>query len=70
MAVEETKLSVKGVHVCVWSAADVDSRELVALEASYGRSCLDALAFLKKVLRMRTNKPLVMVDRGPCPDGL
>jgi putative transposase len=46
----------------VWSAVDVDSRELLALEASYGRSSLNALSFLKK---MCTNKPLVLVDRGP-----
>jgi transposase-like protein len=64
IAVDETKLSVKGVHVYVWSAVDVDSRELLALEASYGRSCLNALAFLKKAPRMFTNKPLVLVDRG------
>jgi putative transposase len=69
IAVDETKLSVKGVHVYVWSAVDVDSRELLALEASYGRSCLNALAFLKKALRMCTNKPLVIVDRGPCVGG-
>jgi transposase-like protein len=49
----------------VWSAVDVDSKELLALEASYGRSSLNALAFLKKALRMCTNKPLVIVDRGP-----
>jgi transposase-like protein len=63
IAFDETKLSVKGVHVYVWSAVDVDSRELLVLEASYGRSCLNALAFLKKALRMCTNKPLVIVDR-------
>jgi hypothetical protein len=40
IAVDETKLSVKGVHVYVWSAVDVDSKELLALEASYGRSSL------------------------------
>jgi putative transposase len=50
IAVDETKLSVKGVHVYVWSAVDVDSKELLALEASYGRSSLNALAFLKKAL--------------------
>jgi transposase-like protein len=50
--------SVKGVHVYVWSAVDVDSKELLALEASYGRSSLNALSFL-----MCTNKPLV--DKGP-----
>jgi putative transposase len=40
-------------------------RELLTLEASYGRSGLNTLAFLKKALRMCTNKPLVIVDRGP-----
>jgi transposase-like protein len=57
IAVDETKLSVKGVYVYVWSAVDVDSRELLALGASYGRSSLNAL-------KMCTNKPLVIVDRG------
>ena len=47
IAVDETKLSVKGVYVYVWSAVDMDSRELLALEASYGRSCLIALTFFK-----------------------
>jgi putative transposase len=65
IAVDETKLSVKGVHVYVWSAVDVDSKELLALEASYGRSCLNALSFLKKASRMCTDKPLVLVDKGP-----
>jgi transposase-like protein len=65
IAVDETKLSVKGVYVYVWSAVDVDSRELLALEASYGMSSLNALAFLRKALRMCNNKPLVIVDRGP-----
>jgi putative transposase len=65
IAVDETKLSVKGVHVYVWSAVDVDSKESPALEASYGRSSLNALSFLKKALKMCTNKPLVIVDKGP-----
>jgi transposase-like protein len=64
IAVDETKLSVKGVQVYVWSAVDVDSKELLALEASYGGSSLNAPSFMKKALRMCTNKPLVIVDRG------
>jgi transposase-like protein len=44
IAVDETKLSVKGIYVYVWSAVDVDSKELLALEASYGRSSLNALS--------------------------
>jgi transposase-like protein len=38
----------KGVYVYVWSAVDVDSKELLALEASYGRSSLNALSFLRE----------------------
>jgi transposase-like protein len=48
------------VYAYVWSAVDVDSRELLALEESYGRSSLNALAFLKKALRICTNKPIVL----------
>jgi transposase-like protein len=65
IAVYETKLRVKKSYVYIWSAVDVDSKELLALEASYGRSSLNALAFLKKALRICTNKPLVLVDKGP-----
>jgi transposase-like protein len=65
IAVDETKLRVKKSYVYVWSAVDVDSKELLALEASYGRSSLNALSFLKKALKMCTNKPLVLVDKGP-----
>ena len=62
---DEAKLCVKKSHVYVWSAVDVDSKELLALEASYGRSSLNALIFLKKALRICINKPLVIVDMGP-----
>jgi transposase-like protein len=65
IAVDETKLRVKKSYVYVWSAVDVDSKELLALEASYGRSSLNAPSFLKKALRMCTDKPLVLVDKGP-----
>jgi transposase-like protein len=65
IAVDETKLRVKKSYVYIWSAVDVDSKELLALEASYGRSSLNAPSFLKKVLRMCTDKPLVLVDKGP-----
>ena len=36
IAVDETKLRVKKSYVYEWSAVDVDSKELLALEASYG----------------------------------
>ena len=42
---------------------DVYSGELLALEDSYGRSCLNTIIFLKKALKLCSNKPLVIVDR-------
>jgi hypothetical protein len=51
-AIDESKLSVKGVHIYVCSAIDIDSGELLALEAFYCRNCLNALIFLKKALKM------------------
>ena len=65
ITVDETKLCVKKSHVYLWSAVDMDFKELLALEVSYGRSSLNALSFLKKTFRMCTNKPLVLVDRSP-----
>jgi transposase-like protein len=38
---------------------------LLALERTYGRSCLNALTFLKKAMKKCTNKPLVVVDGDP-----
>ena len=55
IAVDEVKLRVKGVWVYVWSAVDVDSGELLALEESYSRSCLNILIFLKKILKLCIN---------------
>ncbi|MEM4407111.1 MAG: hypothetical protein QXI19_00045 [Candidatus Caldarchaeum sp.] len=47
-------LKVVKTCVYVWSAVDVGSEEPLALEASYGRCCLD--------------KPKAVVDKGPrCP---
>jgi putative transposase len=51
-SIDETKLYIKKTWVYVWSAIDVDSKELLALEVSYGRSCLNAFLFLKKVLKL------------------
>lgn len=50
--------------VYAWSAVDIDSRELLTIEASYGRSCLNALEFLRKALKLCINSSEVIVDRG------
>jgi transposase-like protein len=66
IALYETKLSVKGVYVYVWSAVDVDSGEILAIYASWSRNMLIAMMkFLRMVLGRCINKPLIIVDRGP-----
>jgi transposase-like protein len=66
IALYETKLSVKGVYVYVWSAVDVDSGEILAIYASWSRNILIAMMkFLRMVLGRCINKPLIIVDRGP-----
>ncbi|MEM2179034.1 MAG: DDE-type integrase/transposase/recombinase [Candidatus Methanomethylicaceae archaeon] len=58
----ETKLKIKGKCVYIWSTIDINSKELLVLEASYERSCIDALIFLKKVLKLCKNKPKIIVE--------
>jgi putative transposase len=65
VAIDETKLKIKGRQVFVWAAIDVDTKELLAVYASYYRSHINTLVFLRKVLRTCTNKPVVLVDGGP-----
>jgi len=68
VAVDEIKLKVNGKHVFVWAA--VDARELLAIYA-YQRSSLNSYMFLRKVLKACTNRPLILVDKGPWyPDAL
>ena len=65
IAIDETELKVEKTIVYVWSTVDVDSKKLLTLEASYCRSCLNTLKFIKKVLKLCLNKPKIIVDRGP-----
>jgi len=65
VAVDETTVSVEDSEVYVWAAVDADTFEVVHIEGSPGRSDLDALLFLKTVLKRRRGQPVVVVDRGP-----
>ncbi|MEM2588057.1 MAG: DDE-type integrase/transposase/recombinase [Nitrososphaerota archaeon] len=65
VAVDETVEKRLGEWVYVWSAIDVDAGEIIAVYASRGRSMLNALTFLRMVLRACEGKPVVVVDRGP-----
>ncbi len=62
IAIDETKLY--GFYV--FAAIDINSNEIIAIYASKGRSSLDALIFMKKVLKACIAKPqLILCDRGP-----
>jgi len=65
VAVDETVVKVNGYRCYLWAAIDVDSREVLAIYVSRGRSMLNALIFLRRVLRTCENKPVIVVDRGP-----
>lgn len=62
---DETKVNVNGWDVYCWAAVDVHSFEIVHLGVTPGRSCLDALLFLKTVLEGCRGKPLLIIDHGP-----
>jgi putative transposase len=64
VAVDETKLEIEDEEVYVWAAVDVETFEVLHVEVSPGRSSLDALLFLKEVLRYCRGQPVVLADRG------
>jgi transposase-like protein len=56
-------VKLHGLRAYLWSAVDVDSGEILAVYASWGRTMLTALKFLRIVLDRCLNKPLIIVDR-------
>ncbi|WP_256546645.1 hypothetical protein [Halobellus inordinatus] len=58
-------MKVEDTEVYVWAALDVQTFEVVHIEVSTGRSDLDALLFIKQVLKRCRGDPVVLVDRGP-----
>jgi transposase-like protein len=64
VAVDGTELEASGRVVYVWAAMDIDTRELLAVEAMWSRSSLQALPFLRRVLGRHANKPLFVADRA------
>ena len=65
VVVDETKVAVEDREVYVWAVIDRHTYEVIHVEASPGRSDLDALLFLRTVLRRCRGRPVVAVDRGP-----
>ena len=52
-------------QIYVWNAIDVDDGVILAVHVSITRTSLNALYFLKKILELCEDKPLIIVDRGP-----
>jgi len=65
VAVDETKLKLRGEHLFVWAAIDTKTKEVLACRVSWTRNIMQAEAFLRKVLETCTKKPLILVDKGP-----
>ncbi len=69
IAIDETKIKLRKKWHYLWAAIDIHTREILAVHLTSSRSSLDALLFLKKVLKFCAkscaNKPKVYVDGGP-----
>lgn len=65
VAVDETKLKLGGAQFYVWAARDVRRGEVLAFRVSWTRSALDAELFLREAMEACTNRPLILVDKGP-----
>lgn len=65
IAVDETKVEVDGEEVYVWAAVDCETLEVLHVDVSPGQSSLDALLFLKDVLKPCRGRPAPAGDRGP-----
>jgi len=65
VAVDETKLKLNGEQFYLWAAVDVDTHEVLGFKASWQRNSIDALLFMREVLKSCRNKPLILADKGP-----
>lgn len=68
MAVDETEIEVDGQDLYVWATVDCETLEVLYVDVSPGRSGLDALLFLREVLKNCRGRPLVRGDCGPWYD--
>ena len=65
IAIDETKIKLKGRWYYLWVAIDCDSYEVLAVYLSKARSAFDALRFIRSALKYCDGKPYVYVDSGP-----
>ena len=52
-------VKLHGLRVYIWSAIDVDSGEILAIYASWSRSMMVTMKFIRMILDRCLNKPLI-----------
>ncbi len=63
VAVDEKEIKINGTTIFIWDAVDIDHEKVMAVWVSFGRSSLEAAAFLKKVRAACDGRlPRVFVD--------
>ena len=65
IAVDEKEIKINGVTIFIWGAVDIDNEKVLAVWVSFGRSGLEAKAFLKKVRdTCKGRLPRIFIDGG------
>ena len=65
VAIDETYLKVKGKRVFVWSAIDKQTKELLAIKATFRRDEKETWEFIREVRDKCEGKVCFLVDHGP-----
>ena len=65
IAIDETKIKIQGKWRFIWAAIDVDSWEVIVTWVTEGRSCFEVLQFIRKVMSLCKDRPMIYVDKGP-----
>ena len=64
IAIDETKLKVGDKTIYLQLVIDVESKEYLGVYISEARSNLNAILFVRSILRFCPNKPKILVDGG------
>ncbi len=52
IAVDEKEMTINGATIFIWGSVDLDDEKVIAVWVFFGRSSLEAAAFLKKQERL------------------
>ena len=65
IAIDETKIRIGDRWYYLWVAIDIHTWDILGVYLSSGRSMLDTMIFIRKILKYTENKPKFYVDGGP-----